>query len=1144
MDQLYKSYADIPSLEQQTGKILAMFDQVEAGMEKLSSFGLKINTAGSVKQVDDLTKEYTNLGINIDKQKKQIADMAVKLASLTTEEAKHIETLRQTTALVKGLTAEQIKAEKLRQGEYVALKEAQQANTELNKSITLRLKLRQAEEGSINQLNLRYQKLSGILNKLSEDQRNTARGQALIKNAGDLKIKINELQKSMGNFSANVGRYAESLGGLFETVRSEIAKVRAQKEELEQRTVVQGFVTPQQQQDLDKFTATLGELNNVMAIADKTGNNYQQTVRQIGFQLSNLSASGNQSQEFLDDFKKGVADSKKEAKDLRQEINALASDTRQLDLAVGSISVFASGFEAAAGAMALFGKNTDDVQRITQKLVAIQSIANGIREVGEQITRRGTAANKAYNFVMQQGTILFGKGSTAAQRFNAALKGIIILALIAGIVALVKQMNIFGDTAEDMKENTDALNDSLKDLNDTINEQISLIGRAESDNLRLLRAELSAAEARGASAKELFGIKKKIASEELKISQDQFQASLDRAEADEINAGSGLEGEEALIHARERYIELYDQSLEQIRKFTKERSALLNVGKDKDDADVKQLEDLIEFQKRERDLYKEKVDTYTNGAQNLLDAQTNFDNLRLAEQKRQQDAEKEAALELFKFRKQLVIDQKNELANPDLAPVIDVNAQVAAAKESAQAQKDIIDAQLKYDLSQNDLANSQRVLLKEKAAQEIYDIEYNLSKQVADLFVADVRRRKQDEDEAIRLTEEMIAADIEAKAQARAKAFEIDQANIEKYKNEELQQNAENFTNGLKTEEAYNKRKEEIELNYQRRILQSQITFYEGELKLLQDSGEDTTKALQAIADAKAQLAELNVGTVKKSTEEEKAAIDALKQKYTELGEAIQNAFQAGIAGVFERQKNAIQDLIDENDRLKEAEIARITRTTEAEETKAAKIKIVESAAAARKEALERRQRAIDRQKAIFDRGSKIFEIVTDNITAVNKIKVAAAAAVNPVVKALLLSQIPVTLAIGAAGLLALLATPIPKYRTGTESSVGGFAEVAEEGRELGVEPTGKLKLFEKHSVVKLMKGTKIFTNRVTEDIIASANNGLMHPSIVVEANESANDRSEDILWELRELNKKPVANYNIQQGIEMTSWYNKNFKN
>ncbi|HYD90507.1 MAG TPA: hypothetical protein VEA37_03350, partial [Flavobacterium sp.] len=461
-DQLFDQYADIPALEGQTAKVLQMFDDVEAGIKKLSALGLSINTGTSAKQVTGLKDEFLKMEDVIKNQQKTILSMTAKLASLTGEEAKQIEVLKQVTALTKGLTAEQIKNTKIRQGEYVALQEQKKANLELNKAIQLRIKIRDAEEGSIEQLTFKYQKLEGIIRKLGEDQRNTARGQRLIKQAEEQKNKINELQKSMGNFSANVGRYTESLAGGFDLVAKEIEKLKEKAKDLQQRVQVKGFHDRGEAEELKKTTAQLDQLNGVMAIGFKVGQSYDKTVSQLAKSYSTLAANGDVSNEFLQQFKGFVAEAKDSAADLKDEIKALSSDTRQLDLAVGTISVMASGYEAAASAASLAGASTEETAKITQKLVAIQGVANGIREVGKQITERGTAANKIYNYVLQLGQTIMSKTTTTAEKLNATLKGVVILAVIGFLVSLVKSLTSVSDEAQDAKNNLEGLNNELE----------------------------------------------------------------------------------------------------------------------------------------------------------------------------------------------------------------------------------------------------------------------------------------------------------------------------------------------------------------------------------------------------------------------------------------------------------------------------------------------------------------------------------------------------------------------------------------------------------------------------------------------------------------------------------------------------------
>ncbi len=103
--------------------------------------------------------------------------------------------------------------------------------------------------------------------------------------------------------------------------------------------------------------------------------------------------------------------------------------------------------------------------------------------------------------------------------------------------------------------------------------------------------------------------------------------------------------------------------------------------------------------------------------------------------------------------------------------------------------------------------------------------------------------------------------------------------------------------------------------------------------------------------------------------------------------------------------------------------------------------------AQAQKEAIDRKQRQLDIQKAQFDKAKAIVDIILNTAIAVSK----ALYEGGPFLAA-------VYAAIGAAQLAVAIATPIPKFATGTADAPGGLAMVGDGGRsEMIVTPDGRL---------------------------------------------------------------------------------------
>ena len=269
----------------------------------------------------------------------------------------------------------------------------------------------------------------------------------------------------------------------------------------------------------------------------------------------------------------------------------------------------------------------------------------------------------------------------------------------------------------------------------------------------------------------------------------------------------------------------------------------------------------------------------------------------------------------------------------------------------------------------------------------------------------------------------------------------------------------------IKTYEDYLIAKQNIEEEYSISSIEFQIDNLKKLLKLKGLSAEQEQKWLTQISDLEKQLGEASTSNKKKRTEDEQKSfektLDQVQRSVNATADAIKSVMVSGI----ESQKNAIQEQIDMIDKQKEAEIAAANASTLSAQEKADKIATINAVAQAKKEALERRQRELDQQRAKTERAFQIFSIIGNTAMAVTKF-LSKGDTAEAIVAGI----------IGAAQLVAVLATPIPKYKYGTENHKGGMAIVGDGGkREMAIMPDGSM--FETPSRPTLMNlpaGTKV----------------------------------------------------------------------
>lgn len=130
--------------------------------------------------------------------------------------------------------------------------------------------------------------------------------------------------------------------------------------------------------------------------------------------------------------------------DVRAVTTALSTDTINLDAAMSVGQGLAGSFQAAQGAMALFGQSGEDAAKIMARLMAIQSVLNGLKQVEAVINknnlallRQTTIAQNAAAAAQAMYAFATGGATTATKLFRAALIATGIGAIVVAIGLLI-----------------------------------------------------------------------------------------------------------------------------------------------------------------------------------------------------------------------------------------------------------------------------------------------------------------------------------------------------------------------------------------------------------------------------------------------------------------------------------------------------------------------------------------------------------------------------------------------------------------------------------------------------------------------------------------------------------------------------------
>lgn len=185
--------------------------------------------------------------------------------------------------------------------------------------------------------------------------------------------------------------------------------------------------------------------------------------------------------------------------DANAEIANAGSDTRNIDNVIGSITAATGAFAVAQGAAALFGDESEELQKTLVKLNAALAISQGAQQILNAVQKEG-AITKLADAIATKGqsasqviyTAVTGRATAATVGFKVALATTGIGLFVVGVLALV---NALTSTADEMEEVNrliaeqdrliDALNEGLQQSTDLELARAEAAGKSESELIRI-----------------------------------------------------------------------------------------------------------------------------------------------------------------------------------------------------------------------------------------------------------------------------------------------------------------------------------------------------------------------------------------------------------------------------------------------------------------------------------------------------------------------------------------------------------------------------------------------------------------------------------------------------------------------------------
>lgn len=295
-----------------------------------------------------------------------------------------------------------------------SIKTAQQglkiSNQDITKSLNNLEKQAQASGGSIDELRARLNLLTQTYDKLSESERESEGGQALLKTLNEVDAAYKQLKESSGRFQDNVGNYSGAFEKAFNVLKEQLASVKGQMGDLETKgkSVVNsltggnpiGFDPNRFKGQVSSFAKTDGtsaivspgdaatyqELTNKaqllesnierLSVGFKTTRQEARAFQEAAVQLG--MAVGQDSEEFLV-FDQAIGHTQNAINDIKSATKFQSQDAKLIVGLANAAQTLAGGFAAAQAATALFVGDNEDLQKQMAKFQQLLVLVNGLQ---------------------------------------------------------------------------------------------------------------------------------------------------------------------------------------------------------------------------------------------------------------------------------------------------------------------------------------------------------------------------------------------------------------------------------------------------------------------------------------------------------------------------------------------------------------------------------------------------------------------------------------------------------------------------------------------------------------------------------------------------------------------------------------------
>lgn len=314
--------------------------------------------------------------------------------------------------------------------------------------------------------------------------------------------------------------------------------------------------TAEAKQALIKYNETLNNTGNETIETEGKSKSLKGRLRELKEELSALETAGQDGTEAFTKLSIEAGKLQDQIGDTQERVKVLASDTFKFDAALGAVKGLAAGFSVAQGAAALFGSDSEELNKTIAKTQGALALLAGLQEIANLVTGQGAAKVFVMNTLqkinaasVRQAAVSYDILGTSV-KFSARSLNILKGALAATgvgllVIGLGMLMERFMDNSEEADNFAEAARNVTNALDDLQAKQGDAVISLANANIRLKVAngELSKSAGENIIAFNNRGSAIKAVNDNLKKSENELYVEFDKSQKEKAKSGKRSDAE-------------------------------------------------------------------------------------------------------------------------------------------------------------------------------------------------------------------------------------------------------------------------------------------------------------------------------------------------------------------------------------------------------------------------------------------------------------------------------------------------------------------------------------------------------------------------------------------------------------------------